>query len=481
MIPEHLKNLPPIKKDFYKEHPKVAAQSDSEIEAYRREHQMVLQGRGIPKPVHDFDQCGFSLATLRKIGESGFEKPTAIQAQGWPMGLSGRNMVGIAQTGSGKTLSYILPAIIHIKGQEVDSGYNSGYNHAAAEPIALVLAPTRELAIQIQEVARLFGNVERVRNAVAYGGASRGGQLRMLGGAQLVIATPGRLNDFVDSGQVRLERVSFLVLDEADRMLDMGFEPQIRKILDRVRPDRQVLFWSATWPKAVQRLAHDMLGRDFIQVTIGSAELTANNKIKQSVQICSDSDKESLLAELLLKIWNDIPGEDAMPRTIIFTNTKRVAEELTWKLNRDNWPAVAIHGDKSQYEREEALRCFRRGETPIMVATDVAARGLDVKEVRIVVNYDFPKVVEDYVHRIGRTARGNDTEGASFTFFTPGDRSGARELCDIMRDAGQAVPADLEAMVPRRNGNGGFNNRRGGFGGGRGGGYRRGGGGYRPY
>jgi ATP-dependent RNA helicase DDX5/DBP2 len=344
------------------------------------------------------------------------------------------------------------------------------------------LAPTRELACQIEEVARTFGSVMRVRNACLYGGASKGPQIRQLRyGAEIVVATPGRLIDIINMGCTNLNRVSFLVLDEADRMLDMGFEPQLRDILPKIRPDRQVTLWSATWPKEVQRLARDLLGRDFIQVTVGSTELTANKKIRQVVDVCDEFSKEQKLADLLLSLWNESTEPEAqrqMARTIIFANKKRICEDLSWKLKNDQWPCAALHGDKTQQERERALADFKQGYCPILVCTDVAARGLDVKDVHIVINYDFPVNFEDYVHRIGRTARGSATEGRAHTFFTRDNRGCARDLIALMKDSEQEVPSALLEMAPAPRQQGGrFGGGRGGFGGGRGGG-RGGRGGY---
>lgn len=218
------------------------------------------------------------------IKRQGYEVPTAIQAQGWPIAMSGRDLVGIAQTGSGKTLGYILPAIVHINNQPPISRGDG--------PIALVLAPTRELAQQIQQVCRDFGTSSYIRNTCIFGGAPKGPQARDLErGVEIVIATPGRLIDFLEKGTTNLQRCTYLVLDEADRMLDMGFEPQIRKIVEQIRPDRQTLMWSATWPKEVRKLAQDFLN-DYIQINIGSLQLSANHNILQIVDVCQEHEKE---------------------------------------------------------------------------------------------------------------------------------------------------------------------------------------------
>ena len=314
-------------------------------------------------------------------------------------------MVGIAQTGSGKTLGYLLPGIIHCNHQP--------HLKRGDGPIVLVLAPTRyntvlililiaptlrELACQIQEVAEQFGKASRLKNTCVYGGAPKGGQLRAIeNGAEIVIATPGRLIDFLESGKVSLRRTTYLVLDEADRMLDMGFEPQIRKIIQQIRPDRQVLMWSATWPKEVKQLANDFLHHSYIHINIGSQDLSANHNILQIVDVCDEYQKEQKLARLMEEI-----GCENGSKILVFTETKRKCDELTRLMRKDGWPAMCIHGDKEQKEREWVLSEFKTGSTAILVATDVAARGLDVDDVKFVINYDYPNNSEDYIHRIGQ-------------------------------------------------------------------------------
>jgi ATP-dependent RNA helicase DDX5/DBP2 len=244
---------------------------------------MRVQGTNVPKPVINFDEAGFPSYVMNEVKAQGFDAPTAIQAQGWPMALSGRDVVGIAETGSGKTLTYCLPAIVHINAQPLLAPGDG--------PIVLVLAPTRELAVQIQQEVAKFGKSSRIRNTCVYGGVPKGPQIRDLSrGVEVLIATPGRLIDMLEGGKTNLRRVTYLVLDEADRMLDMGFEPQIRKIIGQIRPDRQTCMWSATWPKEVRQLASDFLN-DFIQVNIGSLDLSANHRIQQIVEVMNDYDK----------------------------------------------------------------------------------------------------------------------------------------------------------------------------------------------
>jgi ATP-dependent RNA helicase DDX5/DBP2 len=355
--------LPKFEKSFYKEDPAVAARSQAEIDKFRNTYQIVVQGRDVPKPVETFDEAGFPNYVISEVKAQGFEKPTAIQSQGWPMALSGRDVVGIAETGSGKTLTYCLPAIVHINAQPLLSQGDG--------PIVLILAPTRELAVQIQEEVSKFGKSSRIRNTCVYGGVPRGGQIRDLArGVEVCIATPGRLIDMLESGKTNLRRVTYLVLDEADRMLDMGFEPQIRKIIGQIRPDRQTCMWSATWPKEVRQLAADYQ-QNFIQVNIGSFDLSANHRITQIVEVVSEFEKRDRALKHLERVM-----EDKNNKILIFTGTKRVADEITRFLRQDGWPALSIHGDKQQNERDWVLNEFKTGKSPIMVATDVASRGI---------------------------------------------------------------------------------------------------------
>ncbi|KAI7368836.1 ATP-dependent RNA helicase, partial [Hortaea werneckii] len=278
------------------------------------------------------------------------------------------------------------------------------------------------------------------------------------------IATPGRLIDMLEAGKTNLRRVTYLVLDEADRMLDMGFEPQIRKIVGQIRPDRQTCMWSATWPKEIRQLAADFQ-QNFIQVTIGSAELSANHRITQVVEVCSDFEKRDRMLKHMERIMDDKNN-----KVLIFTGTKRVADDITRFLRQDGWPALSIHGDKQQNERDWVLNEFKTGKSPIMVATDVASRGIDVKDITHVFNYDYPNNSEDYVHRIGRTARAGRT-GTAITLFTTDNSKQARDLVNVLHEAKQQIDPRLAEMA--RYGGGGGGGR--GFGGGRGGRGGRGG------
>ncbi|XP_017130753.1 ATP-dependent RNA helicase p62 isoform X2 [Drosophila elegans] len=464
MRPVDFSNLAPFKKNFYQEHPNVASRSPYEVQRYRDEQEITVRGQA-PNPIQDFSEVHLPDYVMKEIRRQGYKAPTAIQAQGWPIAMSGSNFVGIAKTGSGKTLGYILPAIVHINNQQPLQRGDG--------PIALVLAPTRELAQQIQQVATEFGSSSYVRNTCVFGGAPKGGQMRDLQrGCEIVIATPGRLIDFLSAGSTNLKRCTYLVLDEADRMLDMGFEPQIRKIVSQIRPDRQTLMWSATWPKEVKQLAEDFLG-NYIQINIGSLELSANHNIRQVVDVCDEFSKEEKLKTLLSDIYDtsESPG-----KIIIFVETKRRVDNLVRFIRSFGVRCGAIHGDKSQSERDFVLREFRSGKSNILVATDVAARGLDVDGIKYVINFDYPQNSEDYIHRIGRTGRSN-TKGTSFAFFTKNNAKQAKALVDVLREANQEINPALENMARNSRYDGGGGRSR--YGGGGGGGGRFGGGGFK--
>uniref|UniRef100_A0A0E0C3F3 RNA helicase n=1 Tax=Oryza meridionalis TaxID=40149 RepID=A0A0E0C3F3_9ORYZ len=384
-------------------------------------------------PETNITQCDIcSKGGANVIQRAGFSSPTPIQAQSWPIALQCQDVVAIAKTGSGKTLGYLLPGFMHIKRLQ---------NNPRSGPTVLVLAPTRELATQILEEAVKFGRSSRISSTCLYGGAPKGPQLRDLDrGVDVVVATPGRLNDILEMRRISLKQVSYLVLDEADRMLDMGFEPQIRKIVKEIPPRRQTLMYTATWPKEVRRIAEDLLVHP-VQVTIGSVdELVANSAITQNVELITPSEKLRRLEQILR-------SQDSGSKVLIFCTTKRMCDQLARTLTRQ-FGASAIHGDKSQSEREKVLSHFRSGRSPILVATDVAARGLDIKDIRVVINYDFPTGIEDYVHRIGRTGRAGAT-GVAYTFFCDQDSKYAADLIKILEGANQRVPRDLADMASR--------------------------------
>ncbi|EOY06862.1 DEAD box RNA helicase family protein isoform 2 [Theobroma cacao] len=416
----------------------------SPAEAYRKQHEVTATGDNVPAPFIRFEDTGFPPEILREIHSAGFSSPTPIQAQTWPIALQSRDIVAIAKTGSGKTLGYLIPAFILLRQRR---------NNPQNGPTVLVLAPTRELATQIQEEAIKFGRSSRVSCTCLYGGAPKATQLKELDrGADIVVATPGRLNDILEMRKIDFGQASLLVLDEADRMLDMGFEPQIRKIVNEIPPRRQTLMYTATWPKEVRKIASDLLVSP-VQVNIGSVdELAANKAITQYVEVVPQMEKERRLEQIL-------QAQERGSKVIIFCSTKRLCDQLARSLER-NFGAAAFHGDKSQTERDWVLSQFRTGKSPILVATDVAARGLDIKDIRVVVNYDFPTGIEDYVHRIGRTGRAGAT-GVSYTFFSEQDWKYAPDLIQVLERANQHVPPEVREIASR--GGPGFGKDRGGL------------------
>lgn len=404
-------------------------------DAYRRKHEITVTGDNVPPPYTTFEDTGFPSELLREVLQAGFTAPTPIQAQSWPVAIQSRDIVAIAKTGSGKTLGYLIPGFLHLK--RVHKNRQMG-------PTVLVLSPTRELATQIQVEAVKFGKSSKILCTCLYGGAPKGPQLRELErGTDIVVATPGRLNDILEMRKISLSQISYLVLDEADRMLDMGFEPQIRKIVNAIPARRQTLMYTATWPKEVRKIAADLLDNP-VQVNIGNVnELVANKSITQHIEVLAPMEKHKRLEQILR-------SQEPRSKIIIFCSTKKMCDQLARNLTRQ-FAAAAIHGDKSQGERDYVLNQFRTGRSPVLVATDVAARGLDIKDIRVVINYDFPTGVEDYVHRIGRTGRAGAT-GEAYTFFGDQDSKHASDLVKLLEGANQRVPAEIRDMASRGGG-----------------------------
>ena len=427
-------------------------------------------GKDCPEPIKLFADIDWGAAINRNIERCKFKTPTPVQKYAIPISLKRRDLMACAQTGSGKTAAFCFPIIHGI----IDRGLQAPRGGRKTFPIALVLSPTRELAIQIHEESRKFAYQTGVAACVVYGGAPAAQQFReMERGCDVLIATPGRLIDLVDRAKISLERIAYLALDEADRMLDMGFEPQIRQIVQqRGMPepgDRQTMLFSATFPKEIQRMASDFLD-DYIFITVGRVGSSHTN-ITQSVEYVQGyTDKCNMLLDLVHAVQG---------LTLVFTETKRGADQLEDWLSQQGFPSTSIHGDRTQQEREWALKSFRSGNTPILVATDVAARGLDIPHVTHVINFDLPSDVDDYVHRIGRTGRAGK-KGLATAFFTDKDSGLARGMIEILSEAGQDVPSFLNGFASRGFGGGG---KRGGGGGRRGGGgfggrdFRGGGGG----
>jgi ATP-dependent RNA helicase DDX3X len=390
--------------------------------------------------------------------------PTPVQKYSIPIVMGGRDLMACAQTGSGKTGGFLFPILSQafIHGPANAAPQNGAFGRQRkATPTSLILAPTRELVSQIFEESRKFAYRSWVKPCVVYGGADIGSQLRQIErGCDLLVATPGRLVDLIERGRISLANIKYLVLDEADRMLDMGFEPQIRRIVEGEDmpgvQGRQTLMFSATFPRDIQMLARDFL-KDYIFLSVGRVGSTSEN-ITQKVEYVEDQDKRSVLLDIL--------HTHGAGLTLIFVETKRMADSLSDFLINQNFPATSIHGDRTQRERERALEMFRSGRCPILVATAVAARGLDIPNVTHVVNYDLPTDIDDYVHRIGRTGRAGNT-GIATAFFNRGNRGVVRDLLELLKEANQEVPSFLENIAREGAGFGG-SSRGGRSGGGRG-------------
>lgn len=382
-------------------------------------------------PVKRFEDSGLPENVLECC--KGFEKPSPIQSRAWPFLLDGRDLIGIAATGSGKTLAFGIPAIMHVMNKRKSKGSSKGRN-----PLCLMLSPTRELAQQISDVLCDAGKSCGVESVCLYGGTPKGAQISALkSGIDIVIGTPGRIQDLVEMGICRLQEVSFVVLDEADRMLDMGFEQIVRSILGQTCSARQMVMFSATWPLAVHHLAQEFMDPNPVKVVVGSEDLSANHDVMQIVEVLDERLRDKRLLALLEKYHKSQKN-----RVLVFVLYKWETTRVEKMLQQGGWKAVSISGDKSQHERTKALSLFKNGSCPLMIATDVAARGLDIPDVEVVINFSFPLTLEDYVHRIGRTGRAGK-KGVAHTFFTHLNKGLAGELVNVLREAGQVVPDDL--------------------------------------
>ncbi|XP_011604775.1 DEAD-box helicase 3 X-linked a isoform X3 [Takifugu rubripes] len=408
-------------------------------------------GANSPSHIDCFQDVDMGEIIMGNIELSRYTRPTPVQKYAIPIIKGKRDLMACAQTGSGKTAAFLLPVLSQIytegPGDALQAIKNSGqengrYGRRKQFPIALVLAPTRELALQIYDEARKFAYRSRVRPCVVYGGADIGQQIRELErGCHLLVATPGRLVDMMERGKIGLDYCNYLVLDEADRMLDMGFEPQIRRIVeqDTMPPKgiRQTMMFSATFPKEIQILARDFL-EDYIFLAVGRVGSTSEN-ITQKVVWVEEVDKRSFLLDLL-----NATGKDSL--TLVFVETKKGADSLEDFLYREGYACTSIHGDRSQRDREEALHQFRSGRCPILVATAVAARGLDISNVKHVINFDLPSDIEEYVHRIGRTGRVGNL-GLATSFFNDKNSNITKDLLDLLVEAKQGIPTWLESLA----------------------------------
>ncbi|QCX00448.1 DEAD/DEAH box helicase [Aggregatimonas sangjinii] len=367
-----------------------------------------------------FKDLGLATPILKALQEEGYTNPTPIQEQAIPILLKGKDLLGVAQTGTGKTAAFGIPILHHLY-ERISLRQNK------RKIKALVVTPTRELAIQIGESFTAYGRHTGLRSTVIFGGVKQGKQVNALrNGIDILVATPGRLLDLMNQGYITFRDLEFVVLDEADQMLDMGFIHDIKKIIAALPPKRQSLFFSATMPKSIVELSRKMLG-DFERVTIKPEQATAE-KVEQGVYFVSKGNKPKLLIHLLQQRPDD--------SVLVFSRTKHGANKIVKKLAQDDIRSAAIHGNKSQAARQKALGAFKDGKLKVLVATDIAARGIDVEELSMVVNYDLPNVSETYVHRIGRTGRAS-ASGIALSFCMSEERPYLRDIEKLIK---QEVP-----------------------------------------
>ncbi|KIN01966.1 hypothetical protein OIDMADRAFT_161696 [Oidiodendron maius Zn] len=429
-------DLESFRKNFYTEPAELVDMTEAELADLRLELDGIkVAGKDVPKPVQKWSQCGLNYQSLDVIRKLGYERPTAIQMQAIPAIMSGRDVIGVAKTGSGKTIAFLLPMFRHIRDQRPLEGTDG--------PVGLIMTPTRELATQIHKECKPFLKAMNLRAVCAYGGAPIKDQIADLKrGAEIIVCTPGRMIDLLaaNSGRVtNLRRVTYVVLDEADRMFDMGFEPQVMKIFANIRPDRQTILFSATMPRIMDALAKKTL-QSPVEITVGGRSIVAP-EITQIVEVREEKDKFHRLLELLGELYDK--DEDA--RTLIFVDRQEKADDLLKDLMRKGYPCMSIHGGKDQIDRDSTIDDFKAGVVPIMIATSVAARGLDVKQLKLVVNFDAPNHLEDYVHRAGRTGRAGNT-GTAVTFVTEDQEQYSVGIAKALEQSGQPVPERLNEM-----------------------------------
>ncbi|XP_015782124.1 ATP-dependent RNA helicase DDX42 [Tetranychus urticae] len=426
----------PFVKNFYIEHEEIQSLNDEKTQELRRTLGISVMGANAPKPCISFAHFGFDEQLTKAIIKAGYHQPTPIQCQAIPIALSGRDVLGVAKTGSGKTAAYLWPMLVHIMDQR-ELGPGEG-------PIGLILAPTRELSQQIHAEAKKFAKVYGLRVACCFGGGSKWEQSNELSqGAEIVVATPGRMIDMIKCKATNFERVTMLVLDEADKMFDMGFGNQIGSICDHTRPDRQTLLFSATFKRKVERLARHAL-TDPIKVVQGELGV-ANEDVTQTVLVMKEGPSKWIwLTDNLVRFTSS-------GSVLIFVTKKANAEELANNLKERGFELVLIHGDMHQSDRNKAIGTFKRHEVNVMVATDVAARGLDITHVKTVINFDVARDIDTHTHRIGRTGRAGDKDGIAYTLITEKDKDFAGPLVRNLEGANQEVPRELMDLAMQSN------------------------------
>ncbi|KAK9103094.1 hypothetical protein Sjap_020348 [Stephania japonica] len=424
---------PPFRKNFYIEVKEMSRMTSEEVLAHRKQLELKIHGKDVPKPIKTWIQTGLTSKILDTIRKFGYEKPMAIQAQALPIIMSGRDCIGIAKTGSGKTLAFVLPMLRHIKDQPPVV--------AGDGPIALIMAPTRELVQQIHSDIKKFTKAIGVNSVPIYGGSGVAQQISELKrGAEVVVCTPGRMIDILctSSGKItNLRRVTYLVMDEADRMFDMGFEPQITRIVQNTRPDRQTVLFSATFPRQVEILARKVLTKP-VEIQVGGRSVV-NKDIAQLVEVRPENERFLRLLELLGE-WYE------KGKILIFVHSQEKCDALFRDLLKHGYPCLSLHGAKDQTDRESTISDFKSNVCNLLIATSIAARGLDVKELELVINFDVPNHYEDYVHRVGRTGRAG-RKGCAITFISEDDARYAPDLVKALELSEQSVPEDLKALA----------------------------------
>ncbi|KAF9534173.1 P-loop containing nucleoside triphosphate hydrolase protein [Crepidotus variabilis] len=427
----------PFRKEFYAPPPDIAHMTDAEADLLRLELDSIkIRGIECPRPVTKWSHFGLPSSCLDVIKRLNYTTPSSIQAQAIPAIMSGRDVIGVAKTGSGKTIAFLLPLFRHIKDQRPLEQMEG--------PMAVVMTPTRELAVQIHKDCKPFLKVLGLRAVCAYGGSPIKDQIAELKkGAEIIVCTPGRMIDLLtaNSGRVtNLKRVTYVVLDEADRMFDMGFEPQVMKIINNIRPDRQTVLFSATFPKQMDALARKILIKP-LEITVGGRSVVAA-EIEQVVEVRAEDTKFTRLLEILGQMYN----EDPECRTLVFVDRQEAADNLLRELMRKGYLCMSLHGGKDQVDRDQTIADFKSGVVPIVIATSVAARGLDVKQLKLVINYDAPNHMEDYVHRAGRTGRAGN-KGTCVTFITSEQERYSVDIYRALKASNAAVPEDLEKLA----------------------------------
>ena len=427
------------KDEGYFEHRELTGLAQDKIDAYLTKNSVRLSDpkSSSLRPILSFTHLPTEIGSQYARLFEKFKEPSTVQSSSWPFLFSGRDVIGVAETGSGKTLAFGLPLVVRLARLKKSKGVR-----------AAVIAPTRELAIQVFEQLELVAKASSagLKAVCIYGGTNKDEQRNTLKGANIIVATPGRLKDFMSEGSIDLSRVRYLVLDEADRMLDKGFEDDIREIISQTPSSkkRQTAMFTATWPKSIREIAATFMTSP-VKITIGrtededSGELRANPRINQTIEVVEGAVKEQRLLQLLKEHQT---GKKSNDRILVFCLYKKEAQRIERLIRSRGFSVAGIHGDMSQRDRIASLEAFKSGRVSLLVATDVAARGLDIPNVKLVINVTFPLTAEDYVHRIGRTGRAG-ADGKAITFFTEQDKGLAGALVNVLKAAKQDVPEEL--------------------------------------